>query len=208
MSKLQSLRLLEKMGGVTALLVSTLAISSPVSALNNTIGNSMSNGGFTNSNAGQSFINDPSGSGASINLNTWTLVFQPLESQTTASNSVLTIYNGTGNGGTIVGTSSDTSTLTIAGSPAVTWTFAGGLQIIDNSTYTAVLAPSLTYLFANSNPYPNGSVTVGSTPLPSLDLVFQGTFSAATPVPFEFSPALGLGVLGGLWAAKKFLIKK
>ena len=208
MSKLQSLRLLEKMGGVTALLVSTLAISSPVSALNNTIGNSMSNGGFTNSNAGQSFINDPSGSGASINLNTWTLVFQPLASQTTAAATTLTIYNGTGNGGTIVGTSSDTSTLTIAGSPAVTWTFAGGLQIIDNSTYTAVLAPSLTSRASSNNPYPNGLVTVSTGIEPIFDLVFEGTFSAVTPVPFEFSPALGLGVLGGLWAAKKFLIKK
>jgi len=90
----------------------------------------------------------------------------------------------------------------------VTWTFASGLQITDTATYTAVLAPNLSYSLNTSNPYPNGSVTVGSTPLPSLDLVFQGTFSAVTPVPFEFSPALGLGVLGGLWAAKKFLIKK
>jgi len=26
-----------------------------------------------------------------------------------------------------------------------------------------------------------------------------------TPVPFEFSPVLGLGVLGGVWAGKRFL---
>jgi hypothetical protein len=26
-----------------------------------------------------------------------------------------------------------------------------------------------------------------------------------TPVPFEFSPVLGVGVLGGLWAGKRFL---
>jgi hypothetical protein len=168
----------------------------------------MSNGGFTNSNAGQSFINDPSGSGASINLNTWTLVFQPLASQTTAAATTLTIYNGTGNGGTIVGTSSSTSTLTFASSPAVTWTFAGGLQITDTATYTAVLAPELTYRSIFSDLYPNGLVTTGTIPNPSFDIVFQGTFSAVTPVPFEFSPALGLGVLGGLWAAKKFLTKK
>jgi len=31
----------------------------------------------------------------------------------------------------------------------------------------------------------------------------QTSFAPITPVPFEFSPALGLGVLGGLVAAKK-----
>ncbi len=30
----------------------------------------------------------------------------------------------------------------------------------------------------------------------------------ATPVPFEFSPALGLGVLGGAWLVRKALKKK
>ena len=29
--------------------------------------------------------------------------------------------------------------------------------------------------------------------------------SPVTPVPFEFSPVLGLGVLGGVWAGKRFL---
>ena len=176
--------------------------------MNNTIGNSVLTANISGSNIGQSFINDPSGSGATINLNTWTLAFVNAANQTTAAAVILTIFNGTGNGGTQVGTSSSTSTLTFASSPAVTWTFASGLQITDNAIYTAVLAPNLSYSFNTSNPYPNDSVTVGSTPLPSLDLVFQGTFSAVTPVPFEFSPALGLGVLGGLWAAKKFLTKK
>ena len=35
---------------------------------------------------------------------------------------------------------------------------------------------------------------------------FFGNYGAAvTPVPFEFSPVLGLGVLGSLWAGKRFL---
>jgi len=178
--------------------------------LNNTIGNSVLTANISGSNIGQSFINDPSGSIATINLNTWTFAFANSSNQTTAAATTLTIFNGTGNGGTQVGTSSSTSTLTFAGSPAVTWTFASGLQIADTATYTAVLAPSLIYRFNNGgNPYPNGTATSGSSALFSnADLVFQGTFSAATPVPFEFSPALGLAALGGLWAAKKFLTKK
>ena len=32
--------------------------------------------------------------------------------------------------------------------------------------------------------------------------------SAATPVPFEFSPALGLGVLGSVWLGHRVLKKK
>jgi hypothetical protein len=32
-------------------------------------------------------------------------------------------------------------------------------------------------------------------------------YTSVTPVPFEFSPALGVGVLGGLWAVRKVLQK-
>jgi hypothetical protein len=38
--------------------------------------------------------------------------------------------------------------------------------------------------------------------------ITQFTTAPATPVPFEFSPALGLGVLGGLFAVKKFVKRK
>jgi hypothetical protein len=115
-------------------------------------------------------------------------------------------------GGIVAGTapSANASTLTFASFPAVTWTFTGGLKIIDNLTYTAVLAPNLNFKVSNSNPsvYPDGSIRINSFPLANFDLVFQGTFSSATPVPFEFSPALGLGVLGGLFALKKLVKKK
>ncbi|MDX1977636.1 MAG: hypothetical protein SFT94_08175, partial [Pseudanabaenaceae cyanobacterium bins.68] len=36
----------------------------------------------------------------------------------------------------------------------------------------------------------------------------QTTFTPATPVPFEFNPVLGLGVLGGAFVIKKKLVKK
>jgi hypothetical protein len=106
------------------------------------------------------------------------------------------------------GTSSNTSITTFASFPAVTWTFTGGLQIVDNQIYTAVLAPSLGIPISLSSVYPNGSRTTGSSADTTIDTVFQGTFSSATPIPFEFSPALGLGVLGGLFALKRFVEKK
>jgi len=56
--------------------------------------------------------------------------------------------------------------------------------------------------------YPNGAFIRDSTFVTSFDTGFQGTFSAITPVPFEFSPALGLVGLGALWTGKKFLLKK
>jgi hypothetical protein len=88
----------------------------------------------------------------------------------------------------------------------VTWTFAGGMTITDTSTYTAVLAPALDYVDSCSGNYPNGDSYIGTTVLSGQDLLFQATFSAATPVPFEFSPALGLVGLGVLWAGRKFLL--
>jgi hypothetical protein len=199
-----------KTGQVIALLASTLAFSPSASAINLIIGNSVNTSNGFASNAGQSFINDPSGNGATINLNTWTVAFNSLGSQATAAANTLTIYSGIGNGGSVVpgGTSNTAFTGTFANSSAVTWTFTGGLPIIDNQTYTAVLTPFLDYRLTTSSAYPDGVLTVFTNPSPSQDLVFQGTFSSATPVPFEFSPALGLGVLGGLFALNRFVKKK
>jgi hypothetical protein len=105
----QSLSLIKQMGVVTALLVSTLVISNPASALITTIGNTVNDGDDTFDNGGQSFINDPSGTNATINLNTWTFGFLDTESQSTAVATTLTIYNSAGNGGTLVGISTSTS---------------------------------------------------------------------------------------------------
>lgn len=64
----------------------------------------------------------------------------------------------------------------------------------------------------------NFTATSGSTLLefrsgndPAGNLLDDVSVTAVTPVPFEFSPALGIGVLGGLFAAKKLsskLLKK
>ncbi len=54
---------------------------------------------------------------------------------------------------------------------------------------------------------------IPSLTFPSTSLSFPGygagsfEFASATPVPFEFNPAMGLSVLGRLWIGKR-LIKK
>jgi len=174
--------------------------------LNNTIGNLTIDTNAVGSNFGQSFINDPLGTGETIKLNTWTASFLFGGSREAAAAATLTIRNGVGNAGSVVGTSSSATTGTIGGQ-SVTWTFAGGLNLIDTSTYTAVLAPSLGYRLSN-NRYANGALTNNTARIVTLDTSFEATFSAATPVPFEFSPALGLVGLGVLWSGKKFLSKK
>jgi hypothetical protein len=143
------------------------------------------------------------GTGAIIKLDTFTFRLGGGGDQSALANSTLTIRNGIGSGGGIVGTSSNTSNL---GGDSLIWTFVGGLNIIDNATYTAVL-PGAPNVQANNGNYANGTLTEG-TNSGSQDLAFQATFSAATPVPFEFSPALGVVGLGALWTAKKFLLKK
>jgi hypothetical protein len=70
---------------------------------------------------------------------------------------------------------------------------AGG----DGSTLATFSTASLRKVFADLNQ----NSTVPIVNVTSLSL------TPATPVPFEFSPALGLGVLGGLFAAKKLSSK-
>jgi len=152
------------------------------------------------------------GTGSLIKLNTWTISLGSAANQTTALGRVLNIYAGIGNGGTLVGTSSTTATSTFDLGNSVTWTFTGGLEITDNATYTAVLAPTiLTYRINNGvspNPaYPNGVYTVGTNTFANLELLFQGTFSEAAPIPFEFEPSLGILLLGGAWAGNRALKK-
>ncbi len=203
-----------KMGGVVAILASTLAFSPAADAINLVIGNSVANSVHGTNDGGQSFINDPSGSGSLINLNTWTFSFADAVNQTTARNSVLTIFTGTGNGILpAVGTSNSAANSTFD-SPngfSVIWTFAGGLQLTDTTTYTAVLAPNLNYrlnyYFEINHAYANGALTYGTASDPDADTVFQATFSSATPVPFDFDPSFGVLLLGGAWAGNRALKK-
>jgi hypothetical protein len=201
---------LRKMGGVAVLLATTLAIADSAFAINLSIGNSSSNTNFGGNGIGQSFINDPTGTGASILLNDWTFAVVDFDSFNPVVGQELRIFDGNGNGGTQIGSSSTSIVTFLAGRTATRWTFAGGLTLIDNQTYTAVLVGG-SFLFDASdvNPYANGFATFGSQPFDigeNFDTVFSANFSpAATPVPFDFEPSAGLAVLGGLWLGRKYL---
>jgi hypothetical protein len=210
-----------KMGGVIALLATTLAVSDSATAINLTIGNSSSNSSIFGSPnfVGQSFINDPTnGTGASILLNDWTFgVYQfnggSLTNQPITGSAILKIYAGTGIGSTLIGSA---TTYTTAGSgvnSTANWTFAGGLSLIDNQIYTAVLektsGASPQFRTSNANPYANGIVTQNSGNSTGSDTVFSANFSAApTAVPFDFEPTGGLLVLGGGWLLRRHLKKR
>ena len=203
-----------------ALLATTLAVSDSATAINLTIGNASSNTNVSGTSAnvvGQSFINDPiNGTGASILLNDWTFQVNQRNPPLPASNplssaATLNIYAGTGLGGELKGS---TTTYTTDGSgfnSTATWTFAGGLSLIDNQTYTAAVIYSANLIFeaSSANPYADGILTQSdSGNLTSYDTVFSANFSAATPVPFDFEPTGGLLVLGGGWLLRRHLKKR
>ena len=115
----------------------------------------------------------------------------------------LDIFDGIGNGGFARASATSTSTSEVAGiGNPVTWTFASSVELIETSTYTAVLRgadPSISFLTTINNSYLNGTVTFEFvTPFPAVDTLFRANYTLQ-PIPFEFSPALGLSVLGGLW---------
>jgi hypothetical protein len=190
-----------------AVLAGTLPIANPAHAVNLTIGNSVNDSfGATNTNEGQSFINDPSGSGATVNLNTWTFAFADPQSAINTSSLTLGIYAGTGNGGTLIGTAAaPNTTTTVFGFDAVQWVFAGGgLSLIETDTYTAVMQGTTSDTRgSNSNPYPNGEFTVGSNGSTFADNVFQATFSTAAPATSVPEPFTIIGTLTGGIAAIK-----
>lgn len=191
-----------------------------------TIGNTSRNravGSIKNSyQVSQSFVNDTTGTGASVLLNDWTFAVTEFngsidEQDALFTAATLNIYAGTGIGGTLIGSATTyDSSVILAGFKAAKWTFgAGGLSLIDNQTYSAAVISSdfqvIDFETSDANPYPNGLVTRsdGAEDLSSYDTVFSANFSSApTPVPFEFEPTGGLLVLGGGWLLRRHLKKK
>lgn len=83
-----------------------------------------------------------------------------------------------------------------------TITVAGGVVTLSDLTFyedisgnSLSLATSFGNYTLNSSGYELSNITSGTT------------FSAATPVPFDFDPSFGLVALGGIWAGRK-VIKK
>ncbi|MEI6429642.1 MAG: hypothetical protein WCO45_14850 [Pseudanabaena sp. ELA607] len=158
---------------------------------------------------GQSFINDTSGTGASILLNDWTFGVIDGNFLAISSPATLKIFSGTGISGTEIGSATTYTSDGFGFTSTATWTFAGGLSLIDNQTYTAAVISSADLYFPSSDadPYANGYVTQSvSGNLTGSDTVFSANFSAgATAVPFEFETSSGLAILGGAWLLRRHL---
>ncbi len=202
---------------MTAILAVSLAFAESALAINLTISNTATTGSNTGAQntVGQSFINDPSVTGDPILLNNWTFAFNNLTNANSARATTLSIYSGSGNGGSLLASSTSTQIVTFATFPdSVRWTFAGGVSLVDNQLYTAVIQGFTQGIRASTaNPYPNGNFFLdsgagGLSSNSSVDLVFQGNFSPTTPVPFEFDASGGLAMLGAGWLLRKRFQKK
>ena len=194
---------------MTAIFAVSLSLAESALAINLTVSNPTA-ANFTNqTNVGQSFINDPTtGTGATIFLTDWTFTFDTSTNANAARTKTLSIYSGGGNGGTLLANSTTTTPVTFATLPSVRWTFASGVSLVDTQPYTAVIQGTTTGIRFSGNTYPNGSVYIGAGAGTSNDLTFQGNFSAATPVPFEFEASGGLAMLGAGWLLRKRFQKK
>lgn len=211
-----------------ALLATTLAVSDSAMAINLTIGNASTNlSGVASGSLGQSFINDPTSiTGASILLNNWTFnvgefvfdfdTFTGTTNPLLPNTATLNIYAGTGIGGELKGSTTNYTTAGSGNNSTATWTFAGGLSLIDNQTYTAAVIYPAELKFAisdstiapNVDVYANGIATLDGVNFTNVDTVFSATFSEATPVPFEFEGTGGMLVLGGGWLLRRHLKKR
>jgi hypothetical protein len=104
-------------------------------------------------------------------LNDWTFAvtrYDPDPDDFVAvENRTLSVFQGDGNGGTLVDSSTTSTVTTSANRTATRWTFAGGLSLTDNQRYTAVLVGSGNFDFAfdasTANPYADGFATGGNS---------------------------------------------
>lgn len=172
-----------KMGGVTILLVSTLAISAPTHALSYNIGWTGTSGYSVDGSF--SFNDNLANTGAitSSSLNSFTFTTRlngvALQTGTTASQFNFNTTTQT----FIVGGSSDTSTGQSWGSVVNGSLVGNGAGFFSGGAFQAI--------------------TNNGTVLGNLNIVNSTlTATLVTPVPFEFSPALGLSVIGGAWFLK------
>jgi hypothetical protein len=172
---------------------------------------------FTPSVIGVQGTGTPPASG-NVQLDSWTFVYQAPGS-TSITEDTLYIYgilpnvadssNGVGSLYTSNGTIDQIVNDTFFGSgsrPSRTWTFSNAVLDV-NTVYFVVLPSPQTIRVTTSSAYDGGGF-IGSSGAnlvvtPPTDTGFRAVFTDLTPVPFEFSPVLGLSVLGGLYLTKK-----
>jgi hypothetical protein len=97
------------------------------------------------------------------------------------------------------------------------YTFAGNGLTLDVNTDYYAYQDAANIFVGFGGTYGNASSQIGFqannssssfSPVPAADLNFTANFTTSVPVPFEFSPTLGIGILGGAWLVRRKLRKK
>jgi hypothetical protein len=186
---------LQKMGGVIALLASSLALSNPASALPGFSGDyAPGNWTFLNSNANG-------------NVNT------------AAAPTSITLTGGD-NGSSESGTTDYTIVAVAGGNLSFDWNYttedgAGTdpFEFLLNGIDTTLTDPggdqtqsgSFISILLTGDTFGFRILTTDNILGPGIVTISNFDISNATPIPFEFNPVAGVAILGGLWAGKRFL---
>ncbi|NDJ16206.1 hypothetical protein [Myxacorys almedinensis] len=207
---------------LTVTSVALLSLSLPTAASAFTIGQTSSTGNAT-ATRGQSFIPSnigPNGSGTApsngtVPLQSVTFAYIDAASRTASTlylyNSVPTFANLTAGVGALLNSDGFSDSIDpdsrFGAFPSRTFFFTGA-NLDVNTTYYALFSQTQGIRFVNPGSYSGGSRYTGSTSLlaASTDTAFIADFTP-TPVPFVFSPLLGLGGVG-LAQVRKTLSKR
>jgi hypothetical protein len=210
-----------RMGGVNALLVGTLAISAPAQALSalSFSGNNISVTGTTSTRGFAFNVLDPNG----INVTDLSIYDENGNGLSQAhdiglwNSAGMLLASATVSAGTVNPLSANGLFRTVAISNillpqgtnyAVGAVFLSGSLDRQAGNLTGLTTPAeISYVTGR---FINNGVASLTFPTSNFANGIPGgsfEFVPVTPVPFEFSPALGLSVLGGLWIGKR-LIKK
>jgi len=175
-----------KMGGVIALLASILAIAPTASALSYTFSFSNENGSVPGTVQGTFDL--PDGDGINIAATSLFVTSAPALGYTLPFDASAIFPNVFVNSFQVVG-----GNIVLAGSSL-------GIQNATSALALNVSNGSAGSLLTISG---SGNISLGVQDLDSSTLIF----SPATPIPFEFNPALGIGLLGAAWFGHR-VIKK
>ena len=226
---------LRKMRGVTTLLASILAISNPADAIN-LVGNNTTTGDLgqtINSNDAQKAVGFTLPTGSDYTLDNIVLRLRNYRTDGTGNDNdfpLLQIYADSAKTSTnpigltpqsvsfVRPTSNSDSSAAFTFTPttstftfladtrywllvdATAGSFGWGGTIPSTAPTSDIGVTDITYRFSNNNgvSYTNSTINYG----------FVINATAATPVPFDFDPSLGVAVLGGGWLLRKHLKKK
>jgi hypothetical protein len=221
----------KKIGSLTAFLVSSIAFSSPANALTFTIFTNeaafRTAAGSLSTETFNSFTSDTSFRSSAVNLTDFNLASigtipvnrnsidsPPLSigQQNINGTTQLDAITGNGFGFNVNFNSPITAfgaTFNGTSNTVATSRLRVGPDVVGTITNIATGSTGFYGFIANANGNFTTITFEAATVNAANDIFGADNFlyTSVTPVPFEFSPALGVGVLGGLWAVKKVLQK-